>query len=141
MRVPHRFSAVLAMLALGSHGCGTGINEPPPSADHLQIVRGDDQTGFAGRDLPVPLRIRVIGSNGRPLAKITVRWSVLEGDAALQLTERVTDATGEAETRLTLGLTAGWIVVMASVENTTPVAFSSRAVVQLATQVIEGGRR
>jgi hypothetical protein len=131
MRLPHGFSAALTLLALASQGCGAGINEPPPLADHLQIVSGDDQVAATGRDLALPLRVRVIGSNGLPMANIAVSWSISEGGAVLHHTELATDVTGKAGTRLTVGSTAGWIVVVAGVENVTPVAFSSRAVDQL----------
>ena len=100
----------------------------PIISGELRIVSGNHERGPIGGALPIPLRVRVVGSDTLPLEDVLVQWSVIEGQATIDPMQGPTNPAGEAETRVTLGETPGELVVRASVENLTPVDFSITAV-------------
>jgi hypothetical protein len=76
--------------------------------------------------LPIPLKVRVIGSDDRPFAGATVQWRITEGTGTLAPAQSTTNASGDAETRLTLGPEIGGRVgVTATVQAIAPVTFLS----------------
>lgn len=125
---------------------GTGLTPPPPppSPQELQKVSGDGQITIPS-STTAPLRVRVMGSDGQPFAGANVQWSITEGQANLDPTQSTTGANGEAETRVTVGGTAGPIVVRASVEPLASVSFSLTVTAPLppapvATRLAAGNR-
>jgi hypothetical protein len=110
------------MLALFGLGCGDGTG-PGVTPHAIEIVSGDGQAAVPGEPAPEPLRVRVTGSDGQPLAGAAVHWSVATGQATLTPTQSTTDARGEAETRVTLG-DANSVEVRATVQGVAPVTFS-----------------
>jgi hypothetical protein len=50
-----------------------------PTAARLAIVQGQLQSGAAGSVLPTSIVLRVIGTDGGPVAKIPVSLSVIAG--------------------------------------------------------------
>jgi alpha-tubulin suppressor-like RCC1 family protein len=134
MMPSHWMSAGLVVLVLSIAGCGDdggSITPPPPppaiSAEALDIVSGDGQKAGIGLPLVSPLRVRVIGSDDQPLAGATVGWSVTQGHATLNPLESTTDASGEAETWVTLGSTVEAVTITATVAELTPATFSLTA--------------
>jgi hypothetical protein len=94
--------------------------------DGLLIEAGDNQIGAPGEALPAPLQVRVVGSDDRPYAGATVRWTVATGDAQVDPASSTTDGEGRAGTTLRLGTSAaGGIVVRAEVEGIAPVSFNA----------------
>jgi alpha-tubulin suppressor-like RCC1 family protein len=69
----------------------------------------------------------VIGSDDEPLAGVTVQWSVTQGQATLDPTQSITNGSGEAETRATIGATTGSIAISATVASLASVTFSVTA--------------
>jgi alpha-tubulin suppressor-like RCC1 family protein len=123
------FSALLGMLALLQVACGGGSDvttplPPSPTPRELRILSGDGQRVQIGAALTDPLRVSVIGSDELPVEGETVHWSVVEGAATLNPLQGRTDAAGEAETRVTIGGSAGTIMVRAAVDQLAPVNFS-----------------
>jgi alpha-tubulin suppressor-like RCC1 family protein len=100
----------------------------PTISGELRIVSGNHERGPIGGTLPIPLRVRVVGSDTLPLEGVLVQWSVMGGQATLDPMQDSTNAAGEAETHVALGEIPGEVVVRASVENLTPVDFSITAV-------------
>ena len=126
-----KYAALLSvLLALSALACGDGTAPDPPaiSPQELQIVAGDGQMAATGTAVAAPLRVRVIGSDDQPLAGATVRWSITMGQATLAPSQSTTNASGDAETQVTLGTTVGPVGVRATVANLTPVTFSITAV-------------
>jgi alpha-tubulin suppressor-like RCC1 family protein len=113
--------ALLALSALACSGDGIG---PSATPQELQIVSGDGQEGASGAALADPLRVRVIGSNEEPVGGVTVHWSATQGQVTVEPAQSTTNSAGEAETRITLGPTAGAFAVRASVGDLAPVTFS-----------------
>jgi hypothetical protein len=92
----------------------------PGTQDSLRIVRGNNQT--APRNTPLPLRftVRVLDVDGRPVSGVTVQFRIVSGSGNLEgssSVNRVSDASGLAEARLTLGLITGTVTVEAAYGN------------------------
>jgi alpha-tubulin suppressor-like RCC1 family protein len=118
-----------ALLIIATFACGEGggVTTPLPVAatpQTLEIAAGDGQRVLLGGALPEPLQVRVIGSDQKPLPAITVDWSVTQGEGAVDPPRSTTDAAGQSRTQVTVGGTAGTIVVRASVDQLAPVNFS-----------------
>jgi hypothetical protein len=112
------------------------VNEPPVAED-LLIVAGNDQRISRG-SAAAPLRVRVLGVDDQPLPGATVHWSLAQGQATLDPLQSTTDASGEAETRVTTGGTAGSLVVNASVDDVAPVSFSITTVEPAQLRIVSG---
>jgi len=70
-------------------------------------VSGDDQQGVAGVELPQPVVVRVLDSDGRPVPNAEVAFNVSAGNGSVLPAVVNTDANGAAPTRWTLGKQAG----------------------------------
>ncbi len=110
------FAVLLAVAACGGGGTEPGGNKPTPSA--IAIVSGNNQVGSVGAALSLPLVVQV-SSNGTPLSGVTVNFAVTTGTASVSPTSTTTDASGQARASVTLGTSAGSVVVTATVVGTT----------------------
>jgi hypothetical protein len=88
----------------GASGTASVTLELTPTA--LQVIGGGGQTANAGTQLPNSIRVRVV-SNTAPAPGVTVSFSARSGSGSVAPASAVTNAQGEAETRWTLGSTAG----------------------------------
>ena len=102
------------------------VNETPPdvpTATTLEIVSGDRQSSEANQTLRNSLVVVVKDQNDDPLPGVTVEFSTAfdpdtgRSFGTVSPTTDVTDADGQASTRLTLGRTAGVYTVKASVDG------------------------
>ncbi len=109
-------AAALGVLAAA---CG-GSTEPPAGggASQIQIVSGNGQVQLVGQSLPSPLVVKVVNGSGSPIAGATVTFSVASGSASVSPTTATTDATGLAQTLVTLGSAAGNVQINAAVNGT-----------------------
>ncbi|MFN8579970.1 MAG: Ig-like domain-containing protein [Gemmatimonadaceae bacterium] len=80
----------------------TGTPDAPMS---LVPVSGSDQSADAGNPLANPIVLRVVDRYGNAVAGVTVTWSSSSG--ALGAASSVSDASGLAQTTLTLGGDSG----------------------------------
>jgi hypothetical protein len=88
---------------------------PGTSAWAIRMVRGSGQTGVRRAVLPTAFTVRVVDALGRPVAGVTVTFIVTDNNGTLSSSAVVTDASGLAETTLTLGNSAGNNAVQASI--------------------------
>lgn len=116
-----------ALLALAACGGGGDGQEMPPTPASITIVSGNTQTGVAGSVLPLDLTVRVTDSGARPVTGATVTWAVTAGGGTVAPTSAVTDSSGTAGTRWTLGTTLGANRATATVGGLSPVAFDATA--------------
>lgn len=119
-------SAILAGGALAL-ACGGDSGGGPVTPQTLVVAAGDTQSALTESMLPIPLRVRLTGSDGGRFAGATVSWSVTAGSATLGAASSVTDDTGSASTTVTLGPTPGQIVVRAAVDAVPAVTFTATA--------------
>ncbi|MEP6691654.1 MAG: Ig-like domain-containing protein [Gemmatimonadaceae bacterium] len=94
----------------------------PPA--RLVKTSGDAQTGIVGSALGQPLVAKVTDVGGNPVSGAIITWT-LTGGGILGAASATTDATGTAQTTLTLGSTPGTSSVTAAVTGVSPsVTFS-----------------
>jgi sugar lactone lactonase YvrE len=93
----------------------------------LQIIGGDMQTETAGRALPLPLTVKLLGRGRVGVSGAPVTFTVTSGPASLSASAAVTDAAGMASVAVKLGHAPGPVVIMASSPGVQPVTFSVTA--------------
>jgi hypothetical protein len=115
---------VAALLLGAAIACGDSTSPDkrvlPRSLDK---VSGDEQSVVRGHTIDLPLTVRVVGSDGKPLAGATVQWSLLSGQARLPAKETATNASGEAQALVSEIATIGQLFVSATVADVAPVVF------------------
>jgi hypothetical protein len=84
----------------------------------VTVVSGGGQSGDPGSALATPLVIQVTTAQGAPVPGVTVGFAVSSGSAAVATASAVTDASGRAQTQVTLGPVAGPVRVTATVLGT-----------------------
>jgi hypothetical protein len=87
-----------------------------PAAEQIALV-GSEQRAAAGQRLDRPVVVKVWSRGGTPLEKAVVRFYPLSGSGSVEHEEVVTDGTGVARTRWTLGPTPGRHEIRISVEG------------------------
>lgn len=94
--------SILAVVVLaGFPGCKSV--EEPASPASLSVVQGNMQTAAVGTLLPTPLVMRVRGTDGLPLAKVPISFSVTAGGGSVDPATAVSDANGEVKAKWFLG--------------------------------------
>ncbi|MFI5207306.1 MAG: Ig-like domain-containing protein [Gemmatimonadales bacterium] len=96
----------------------------PAAPSAMTSVSGDAQSGAAGSQLSLPMVVLVADQYGNPVSGVTVTWTT-SGAGTLSTTSSQTDASGHAQTTLTLDGTAGSQTVTASATGLTNVVFTA----------------
>ena len=94
-------------------------------ADALVRVSGDGQNGTPGSALANPFVVEVQDEDGEGIEGYRVAFAVTEGGGSLSETSASTNASGRAQTTLTLGSDPGVNSVRASVAGVDPVTFNT----------------
>lgn len=84
---------------------GTGGTVVQPAA--VQVVSGNAQTGVVGTELAAALVVRVVDAAGAPISGQVVNFTIVEGGGSAFAGTAITNASGQAQERWTLGATAG----------------------------------
>ena len=87
----------------------------PPAT--LVKVSGDNQRGYTGAALARPFVVGVHDTNGNPLERVIVNFVVGGGGGSLNPETTLTDSSGQAWTRLTLGNSPATNTVTASADG------------------------
>ncbi len=135
---PLRLAAAVAALALAA-ACGSDLTlpdqEPPEPRLSLTVQGGDGQEGTVGEPLETPLAVRVT-ADGEPLAGRAVAFEPVGDAGALAPDTTLTDATGRASARWTLGGVPGDQEAVARlVFDSVLVRFTARASVGAAREL------
>ena len=80
----------------------------------LDIIAGAGQQGPGGEPLANPLVVAAIDAQGTPMRGVAVTFAVLAGGGTLSTTAATTNASGRAQTTLTLGPKMGSYRVLAT---------------------------
>ena len=111
-------------LRLRQHPCNNPSRRLRPP---LETVSGSGQSGQTGSAIANLFVVRVLDQNGDAMAGVSVSFSVAPS-GAVNPSSATTGANGQAETRLTLGSTAGTYTVTARVAGITDaVSFTATA--------------
>lgn len=116
----------LALLAVPVVLACHDATAPAPRITPRELDAVGDLAQFAlrGDDAPEPLRVRVIGSDGKPFPGARVAWMTEQGAAVIDPAESTTDAAGEATAHVDELAVLGPISITASVAKLPPVAFT-----------------
>lgn len=103
----------------------TAVPGPPTS---LLRQAGNSQSSDVRTVLPLPLQVRVVDAFANPVEFVSVAWEVIQGTATV-VSPTSTNNSGIASSSVTLGATAGAVVIRASatVPSGSPVIFSATA--------------
>ncbi len=93
---------IVALATACSDSAGTGISDPVA----IRIVSGNLQSGVVGGELQNAIVVRVDDADGNPVANQTLEFRVTAGGGSVLNGSSVTNASGLAENRWTLGTTA-----------------------------------
>lgn len=100
-RVAIALLAAAAPLALTA--CGKKAVADPPTPGSLVLVQGNNQQVQGGSELPNPIVIRVLGTDGTPLDKIPIGFSVVQGGGSVTPGSAPSDENGEVKVKWTVG--------------------------------------
>ena len=91
----------------------------------LQEVSGSGQSGAVGTQLGQDFVVRVNDASGTPVGGVGVTWAVNAGGGSITPTSSISDASGLAGARLTLGPSAGANTATATVSGLGSVTFTA----------------
>ncbi len=131
------FTAVPTLLAFP--GCTKTVEAP--SASRLTIVQGHLQTAAAGTLLPTPVVLRVLDTDGAPMAKIPVSFNVLAGGGSVDPGTVVSDANGEVKARWTLGPGAQVQTITGAAPGVDPVLLSANGIIPSDLVIAQGNNQ
>lgn len=113
------------VLGLGNAGYAMVADVGPAAIIH--IVRGNGQEAAPGTSVGIPLEVVVTDRFGNPVQGALVRWSVMQGDGILGLTESHSDERGRSLASYRMGPAAVPNFVRATLDLTgTSVVFALR---------------
>ncbi len=90
---------------------GSGKEVP----ERIISAGGNAQNGIVSSKLPIPVKVRILAANGRPVRGIIVEFSVENSNALFSDTTVASDGNGYAQTTVTLGAKADSVRIFASV--------------------------
>ena len=90
---------------------------PPPIPTSLEGISGNNQTDLTGERLMNPFVVEIRDQYDDPMEGVTVAFVVSAGGGLLSHETVLTDANGQAESTLTLGIDPGTNTVEVSVEG------------------------
>ena len=93
----------------------------------IQAVSGTNQVALINTTFGAPLIVKVVDTSGAAVAGIPVSFAISSGSATLLSPSAATDATGQAQTQVNAGPSAGPIVITATAGGfSTSFALTSR---------------
>ena len=101
------------------------VNAEALVATTVVEISGDDQSSQVSTALDAPFVVEVRDQNGDALSGITVAFAVTAGGGSLSASSVTTNASGRAESTLTLGSTVGTNTVTATVSGITAISFTA----------------
>ncbi|HYT05691.1 MAG TPA: Ig-like domain-containing protein [Gemmatimonadales bacterium] len=113
----------------------------PGAATQLLKSSGDNQTGFVTLTLANPLEVKVTDQFGNGVQGTGVDWQVTTGSASLNPSHATSDASGIAQTTVTLDAPPGAIVITATNGALTgsPITFHATSEALPTTAAVTGG--
>ena len=85
----------------------------------LMKISGDAQEGIVGMALTKPFIVEAMDAKGKPMKGVDVTFAITTGGGQLSTKTTKTDASGKAQTRLTLGRVPGKHTVTATAKSIT----------------------
>lgn len=95
------------LTATGLNGLSAQAAVDVQPAAQLVAVRGDNQSGIVGGQLPVSMTVQALAANGHFVSGATVNFAAVNGLGSVAQSSVATDIGGLASTKLTLGQSIG----------------------------------
>jgi alpha-tubulin suppressor-like RCC1 family protein len=118
---------VTATINGGSQGVTFSATATPAPASMITITAGDDQTAVVRTQLPTDLTVKISDAFGNAKEGTTVFFTVVLGGGTLSSPTAVSDASGLARVKWTLGPPASTQRVAAQIPGTLPAIFDAIA--------------
>ena len=100
----------------------------------LVKISGEDQSSKPSLALPTPFIVQAFDVEDKPIANVPIRFAVYQGRGQLSATTATTDASGKAQTTLTLGADPGPNKVAVIADGfEAPVSFTATAILDVVT--------
>jgi hypothetical protein len=137
---PPVLARVAALCALGALPLLAGCKKAtePAVAATLTIAQGNQQAAPAGRELPVPIMLRVRSSTGQPMKGVPVSFTVVAGGGSVDPATVLSDANGEARSKWTLGAAAVLQTLVGAVNGVEPVTILANAILPTELLIVQG---
>ena len=103
------------LIATGLNGISAQTTVDVQPVTQLVAIRGDNQSGLVGAELPVHLTVQATAANGHFVSDATITFAALNGLGSVSQSSVATDLGGLATTTLTLGQTIGAYTFTATV--------------------------
>jgi serine/threonine protein kinase/alpha-tubulin suppressor-like RCC1 family protein len=126
-------AAVASKAAAEPAPAPTPVTNPDPATAF--VMTGDGQAGIVGDTLPQALLLGVADAAGKPVAGVSVDFSVREGDGVVFPTTAVTDTAGVASARWVLRAVGSHTVIATVKANGKETRFRARALPHPATRL------
>jgi hypothetical protein len=142
-RVVRRLSiARLApVLALVSAGCGKKAVVEAATPGSLVLVQGNNQQVQGGAELPNPIVIRVLDTDGTPIGKLPIGFSVAQGGGSVTPGSAPSDENGEVKVKWTVGPNEVAQLLRASVPGVEAVNVSAIALLPSDLVIAQGNNQ
>ncbi len=137
-RALRHLSSLVAAVALG--GCGKQVVAAPIPGS-LVVVQGNNQQAQGGSELPNPVIIRVLGTDGSPIAKLPIGFSVVQGGGAVNPGSAPSDENGEVKVKWTVGPNEAAQLLRASVPGVEAVNVSATSLLPTDIVVAQGNNQ
>ena len=136
-----RVAFSLAAIVLGAACAGDEATSSDPSPATLIVVQGTNQAVQGGKELPNAIVLRVLTTDGKPVEKVPIGFTVATGGGSVTPGSVLTDANGEARTKWVLGPTAPEQSLRAEVAGIDPVTISATAIVPTEIVIAQGNNQ
>ncbi len=126
---------VLALTACGKEAV---VSQTPAS---LTLVQGNLQSVQGGTELPNPIIVRLLDTEGAPMAKAPIGFSVASGGGAVTPGSAITDDNGEAKTKWVLGTSDANQSLQARAAGLDPLTVSATALLPTDLVIAQGSNQ
>jgi hypothetical protein len=135
----HLLPLLFAALVAGS--CGKEAVVAPPTPGSLVLVQGNNQQAQGGAELPNPVVIRVLDTDGTPIGKLPIGFSVVQGGGSVNPGSAASDENGEVKVKWTVGPNEVAQLLRASVPGVEAVNVSAIALLPTDIVIAQGNNQ
>ena len=136
-----RVALAIASIALLTACAGDEATSSDPSPASLIVVQGTNQAVQGGKELPNAIVLRVLTTDGKPVEKVPIGFTVATGGGSVTPGSVLTDANGEARTKWVLGPTTPEQSLRAEVAGIDPVTITATAIVPTEIVIAQGNNQ
>ena len=136
-----RVALSIAAIALFTACAGDEATSSDASPASLIVVQGTNQAVQGGKELPNAIVLRVLTTDGKPVEKAPIGFTVATGGGSVTPGSVLTDANGEARTKWVLGPTVPEQSLKAEVAGIDPVTISATAIVPTDIVIAQGNNQ